>query len=140
MKKFIQIFSLLSLVVVFSAFSANAQTVQRFEADIPFTFQIGDKSYEAGTYILRMSNIATGKVVTIEDSESRRLNKFFVLERGDSPRKNSILRFVRNSDDSLVLAKIITPEKGFAVGGVNLKSKNKNAFKASSETVSINLK
>lgn len=140
MKKFIQIFFLLSLAVVFSASSANAQTVQRFEADIPFTFEVGNKSYEAGTYVLRMSNTAASRIVTIEDREKRRINNFFVLERGDVPRKNSILRFVRNANDTLVLAKIITPEKGFAVGGVNLKSKNKHGSKSSPDTVSINLK
>jgi hypothetical protein len=40
MKKLIQVFSFLSLVVVFSIVSANAQTVKQYAAEIPFDFSI----------------------------------------------------------------------------------------------------
>ena len=66
MKKLIQICTLLSLLVVFSIISANAQTVQRYEANIPFDFSVNGKTYEAGKYQLEISNVPTGKMLSIE--------------------------------------------------------------------------
>lgn len=142
MKRFIQICSLLTLVVVFSAVSANAQTVQRYEAEIPFDFNIGSKSYEAGTYTMKLSNAFGVKVMTLINDQNRILQNFYVLDRGDSA-KTSFLRFNR-SDDGLSLAKVFTPEKSFSVVGADSKSKaSKKAGGASitnSETVSVRLK
>lgn len=141
MKKLIQICSLLTLVVAFSFVSANAQTVQRFEADIPFAFNIGAKSYDAGNYVMKLSNVPAGKVITLENDKNEVLKTFFALERGDAPAKNSFLRFVRSDDETLYLSKIFTPEKSFALAGGSPKSKAKGGvFAGDSQTVSINLK
>ena len=49
MKKLVQIFALLSLLVVFLIISANARTVQRYEANIPFDFSVNEKTYSINT-------------------------------------------------------------------------------------------
>lgn len=139
MKKFIQICSLLTLVVVFSVVSAKAQSVQRYEAEIPFDFNIGGKSHEAGTYTMRLSNSYGVKVMTLVDKENRILQNFYVLDRGDAAAKNSFLRFVRN-DEGLFLSKVFTPTKSFVVPGAEGKSKSVKSGASVGETVSINLK
>lgn len=141
MKNLIRICSFLTLIVAFSFISANAQTVQRMEADIPFAFNIGAKNYDAGNYVLRMSNVPTGKVVTLENDKNEVLKTFFAMERGDTPAKNSFLRFVKSDDDNLYLSKIFTPEKSFALVNSGRKSKAKGGvFAGDSQTVSVNLK
>lgn len=139
MKNFIRICSFLTLVVAFSFVSANAQTVQRYEAKIPFAFNIGAKTYDAGTYVMRLAEAAVGKMMTLEDGKNNVLRTFYVMERGDAPAKNSYLRFVRNADDSLYLSRIFTTEKSFAIPGGKQKAKG-GVFAGDSQTVSINLK
>lgn len=141
MKNLIRICTFLTLVVAFSFVSANAQTVQRFQADIPFSFNVGEKTYDAGNYVMRLSKATIGNKMTLEDDKNNVLRTFFVLERGDAPTKNSYLRFVRTEDDSLYLSKIFTPEKSFAFAGGTPKAKAKSgAFAGDAQTVSINLK
>lgn len=140
MKNLIRICSFLTLIVTFSFISANAQTVQRMEADIPFAFNVGAKSYDAGNYVLKLSERSMGKVVTLEDNDSKILNTFFVMDGFDST-SNNFLRFVRSSDDSLYLSKIFTSNKSFRIPNVMPKSKNKGGvFAGDTQTVSVNIR
>ena len=141
MKKFIQICSLLTLVVVFSVVSTKAQTIRRYEANIPFAFNIAGKSYEAGTYTMKLSNAYGVKVMTLVNDQNRVLQNFYVLDRGDGAAKNSFLRFIRN-DGELSLAKVFTTEKSFTVAGASQKSKafKNGATVSDTQSVSVNLK
>ena len=139
MKNLIRICSFLTLVVAFSFVSANAQTVQRLEADIPFSFNIGAKTYDAGSYVMRLSRATVGSQITLEDDKNNVLKTFYVLEKGDAPAKNSFLRFVRSEDETMYLSRIFTPEKSFAFTGKIPKAKG-GVFAGDSQTVSINLK
>ena len=84
MKKFIQAFSLLSILVLGSVFSATANTAEPgfgTEVEIPFAFNVGDRAYEAGSYIVKLARISDGTATlsiqdtkTDEDRKSTRLN------------------------------------------------------------------
>lgn len=141
MKNLFRIFTFLTLVTAFSIVSANAQTIERFKAEIPFAFNVGAKTYDAGTYVMRLSRATVGNKITLEDGANNVLRTFFVMEKGDAPAKNSHLRFVRNEDDALYLSKIFTTEKSFAFAGGIPKAKAKGGvFAGDAQTVSINLK
>lgn len=59
MKKFIRTFSVLSLVFVFAVASASASAVANFgtEVEIPFSFNVGEKAYAAGSYIVTIERV-----------------------------------------------------------------------------------
>jgi hypothetical protein len=115
MKKFIQICSLLSLVFVFTIVSAQAQTVKTFEAEIPFDFNVAQKSYSAGTYIIKvMKSAVNTKVVTLEDEKGNLLQSVVASTNGDTVKDESILVFNRY-ENKRFLTKLLTNESGILV-------------------------
>lgn len=84
MKKLIQVFSMLSLVVVFSIISAQAQTVKQYEAEIPYSFNVGEKAYEAGSYVIKISKVSNGILaMSLEDKAKNDLQTILVRENGN---------------------------------------------------------
>ncbi len=71
MKKFIQICSLLSLLVLSSVAATNAQLSYGTDVNIPFAFNVGDRSYEAGNYIVKLDRRPTGlATLSIQDTRT----------------------------------------------------------------------
>lgn len=85
MKKIIQIVSFLSLALIFGGVSADAQTsVTRVDANIPFDFSIGDKSFEAGKYVLRIVGTSTEtKSIELRDQAGKTLQTVFAMSNGN---------------------------------------------------------
>jgi hypothetical protein len=108
MKKLIQICSLFGLLVIFSAVSANAQTVSSYKADIPFDFNIGQKSYQSGSYVVRTAKISDSAVsLTLEDEKGNKLQTILVAASGDASRKQPELVFNRY-ENQRYLTKLMT--------------------------------
>ena len=113
MKKLVQISAILSLVFVFSVVAAHAQTgVKRFEAKVPFDFNIGSKSFEAGNYVLKISKTPTNVVkLTIEDENRNVLESILAAESGDVADGEPRLIF-NLYDNQRFLTKISTLQHG----------------------------
>ena len=95
MKKLIQACSILSLIVVFSIVSAQAQqTFKQYAAEIPYDFNIGQKSYQAGSYVIKVvrisSNIAS---LSLEDTEKNKLQTILVRENSNVAKREPKLVF-----------------------------------------------
>ena len=60
MKKFIRTFSVFCLVAVFAVISVSASAVSGFgsEVEIPFAFNVGEKAYDAGSYIVTIERVS----------------------------------------------------------------------------------
>lgn len=140
MKNLIRICTFLTLIAVFSVVSAKAQSVQRLEAEIPFSFSVGANTYEAGTYVIKLSRATVGNLVTLEDDKNNLLKMVFAAERGDSASKRHFLKFVRSEDNSMALSKIVTSGRNLTLSGVPKTKAKAGAFAGESQTVSINLK
>lgn len=109
MKRFIQLFSLLGLALIFSAATAKAQTVTKVDANIPFKFSVGGKTHDAGSYKLKVQSIAAGgALVTIVDSEGNNLQSVLAVTTGDVSEGRSELRF-ENQNGQRSLVGISTP-------------------------------
>lgn len=94
MKKLIQLCSFLSLVIVFSVVSAQAQTVRQFAADIPFNFNVGEKTFDAGSYIIKVSKYSQNSVaLTLENKKSKKLQSLIVRGNGDAAKAEPTLFF-----------------------------------------------
>lgn len=115
MKRFIKLFSLLGLALIFSAATAKAQTVTKVDANIPFKFSVGGKTHDAGSYKLRVQSMAAGgALVTIVDSEGNNLQSVLATPTGDAAKGRSELRFEKqNGQRSLV--GIVLPTAGLQI-------------------------
>src|SRR5262245_7411230 len=114
MKRIIQICSMLVLSAAFFVVSAQAQTVNRIDAKIPFDFQIGSKTYAAGEYVIKVSRSSADVAGDqLEDKNGKRLDSGLLAENGDSGK--SKLVFGRNENNDRVLSKVIVDDKGFSV-------------------------
>jgi hypothetical protein len=114
MKKLVQICSILSLVFVFSAISAQAQTVTRYEAQIPFDFNIGEKSYPAGSYVIRIAkNTTSSLALYLEDNKGKHLETAMVVQTGQVSKNEPEFVFSRYENQRF-LTTIRTPERGFS--------------------------
>ena len=118
MKKFIQAFSLLSILVLGSVFSATANTAQPgfgTEVEIPFAFNVGDRAYEAGSYIVKLGKISEGTAtLSIQDTKTDEMQ--IVLVNVNNERSGGDLRLVFDTiEGQKYLTKVRTANKTFAL-------------------------
>jgi hypothetical protein len=119
MRKFIQITSLLSLVLAFTAFTAKAsvkaETGFGTEVNIPFAFNIGDKAYESGHYIVRMEKTSTGAtLLSIQDVEGDR-NQTVLLNQTGATGTSDVKLVFETVNGQRYLSKITAQDRTFAV-------------------------
>lgn len=116
MKKLIQICTVLSLVVVFSVVAVSAQTTnKRYEANVPFDFNIGQKTYQAGSYVIKVTkNSNLSWHMTIEDKDSNVLQTILGLDNGRVAKAEPQLVFNRYENQRF-LAGVLSVERGVFV-------------------------
>jgi len=113
MKKFIQITSFLAIVFVMAGSDVYAQYATKIDADIPFDFAIGDQTFEAGKYIMRLRKNPTGvETVELRDANNRVVYEAFALQNGDTGNGKAQLIFDRDGTIAK-LSKVQTGLKGF---------------------------
>lgn len=138
MKKLIQICSLLSLVLAFTAISASAQAVYGSEVEIPFSFSVGSRDYEAGKYIVKLSRLQSGAATVIITDPKNDSVQTVLAQRNGSSVDNSVKLVFERVNGQSVLNEVLTPSGGFGIV-VNRKSREvatrTNASKA--ETVGV---
>lgn len=131
MRKIIQAASFLALAFIFGGVSAQAQTLTKIDADIPFDFFVGDRAFAAGKYVLRVTSSATGiRTVVINDAKNTFVHTVFANADGDIGKGKSEL-FFEQVGGQATLAKIVTTTAGYSLmtGGNNrfLASNQKKA-------------
>ena len=115
MKKLIQVCSILSLIVVFSIVSANAQTVKQYAAEIPYDFNIGQKSHQAGSYIIKVSKLSTSAIsLSLQDKNQNNLQTILVRENGNIAKREPKLVFT-SYDNHRFLTGISMQEMGLSI-------------------------
>lgn len=131
MKKFIQV-SLFSLLALFAVVSVNAESGFGTEVEIPFAFNIGDRSYDAGSYIVKIERLPTGAaMLSIQDTKTDDIQSILMASSGETPSKDFKLVFdtiegrryltkVRTSDRSYALARPKVQKQVETSGGANL--------------------
>lgn len=115
MKKFIQIFSLFGLLVMFGVISASAQAGLGSEVDIPFAFNVGDQSYEAGSYIIQVNRRITGaSTLSIRDTKTDEQQTVLLNSNGEAGTGEIKLVF-DTVEGRRYLTKVRTPERSYAL-------------------------
>jgi hypothetical protein len=118
MKKIIQICSILVLTTAFFVVSAQAQTEthSQINTTVTFDFKLGDKTYKAGAYVIKISSDSSNAMsLILENSNGKMLQTIPVTDTGETASGKS--RVVFNlRDNQQHLAQIITKDKIFSVG------------------------
>ena len=132
MKKLIlHIGLMVGLAGFLSVVSANAQTQTRYKAEIPFDFNIGNKTYQAGDYFI---NLANSNTLTLEDAEGTNLLVKIVSPNEASDATKMIFNRYENQ---YFLAKVISPD--FGVTMIKTNSEKQMAKNQNPQTVPVNL-
>lgn len=115
MKKLIQFSAVLSLMFVFAVVFANAQTTKRYAVNIPFDFHVGQKSYPAGEYHIRVARISADAVsFAIADGEKNNLQTVIIPRKGESAKNEPQLVFNRYKNQRF-LSRLMTGENGYSM-------------------------
>ena len=115
MKKIIQVCSLLSLLILTGAVSSFAQNGFGSEVEIPFAFNVGDQSYEAGSYIVKLQKLPSGSA-TLSISDTKSDDVQTVLLNGTGDRIGTEIKLVFDSiEGRRHLTKVRTPDRTFAL-------------------------
>lgn len=131
MKKFIQIFSLFGLLVVFGTISASAQAGLGAEVEIPFAFTVGEKSYDSGTYVIKVDRRSTG-ASTLSIREANTDEQQIVLLNSSGEDGTSEIKLVFDTvEGRRYLTKVRTPQRSYAL------YKNKGEREASKVRTSV---
>jgi hypothetical protein len=115
MKRIIQVCSLLSLLVLFTAMSASAQISYGTDVEIPFAFNVGDKAYDAGHYIVKVTKLPNGAAtLSVGDTKTDKVQTIVLSDNGGATADNVKLVF-ETVNGQKHLARIQTPQRTFAV-------------------------
>jgi hypothetical protein len=136
MKKFIQIFSLFSLLLTFGIISASAQAGLGTEVEIPFAFNVGDHAYEAGSYIIKVDRSSTGaSTLSIRDTKTDE-QQLVLLNSNGQGGSGEVKLIFDTVEGRRYLSRIRTPERSYALfKGKSQKevTKARNAAKPASD-------
>lgn len=114
MKKFIQLTSLFCLLVLFGVV-ANAQSSYGSEVEIPFAFTVGDHSYDAGHYIVKIEKFsAASATLSIREVDSNDSQRILLNGNGDDPASDMKLVF-DTIEGRRYLSKVRTPDRSYGI-------------------------
>ena len=115
MKKFIQISTLLSLLVLFNVAASYGQSQFGTDVNIPFAFNVGDQSYEAGNYIMRFERFSNGAAtLSIQNTKNDGIQTVLMTAGGDAASREVKLVF-DTLEGQRYLTKVRTPSRSYAV-------------------------
>jgi hypothetical protein len=141
MNKLIRFFSILSLAVICGAAAANAQSVTKVDAEIPFAFSVGDTTLAPGKYDIGVTAASAG-TATVRISQKDGSGTWTVLGllNGAAAQGKAGLVFDRYGDQR-VLRQIILSHNGVALasnGSRKLRLARGIISKPATETVGSN--
>jgi hypothetical protein len=115
MKRFIQTITVLSVTILLGAVAASAQFSTRAKANIPFDFNIGSRSFDAGTYGIRIMRTTAGSAaVTFLDDNGTAIETVVGMVQGQGSLGDRELLFDRTGDNR-VLRNIVIGGSGIAI-------------------------
>jgi len=132
MKKVIGTILVSLFVGVFGVAASYAQQGTRVEANIPFDFTVGKKTFASGNYQLLLTQTnASVYSASLIDSDGRQILRTLAIRNGRTLRDRSEMVFAVSGGDRY-LETIKTPEAGFAFA---LSISDKRVAEAKHETI-----
>lgn len=108
-KAMVKIGMFIGLLVISTVVSANAQATKRYRANIGFDFSVGEKSYKAGKYDVRVDNAS---ILMIEDMDGKKLWVATTSPTEAELRRDATTLIFNRYEDRYFLAKVVSNEFG----------------------------
>ncbi len=120
--------------------SAQAQMKTQYRAHVPFDFKVGGQVFQAGDYVLGLTNPSTdNRALTIRDIKSGNAKIILIIPRENNERLNVSKLVFNRYGDRYYLSAMVTP----TLGAEFRKTKNEVLIaekqKSKSETVAVKL-
>jgi hypothetical protein len=115
MKKFITLFSFLSLIFVTTAFASASQPGFGSEVEIPFAFVVGDKEYAAGKYIVKLNRNQNGSATISINDPSDDSVQVVLAARKNAASSEKIDLVFEKIGEKRYLSQMNTPGGAFAL-------------------------
>ncbi|HVF31016.1 MAG TPA: hypothetical protein VNA22_08600 [Pyrinomonadaceae bacterium] len=117
MKKFIQVCSVLSLLVVFTVVaSAKVENGFGTEVNIPFAFNVADRSYEAGNYIVKFGRVSANvATLSIQDLKNDEVQTVLINNNNESANTTDMRLVFDTINGQKYLTKVSHNDKTFAL-------------------------
>ena len=132
-----QIGLIFGLVITLGIVSAQAQTAIRYKTEIPFDFNIGEKTYQSGVYFINISN---SNILKVEDAKGKNLLVKFV-SLNSIVSDTDLTKMVFNCyDNQYFLAKIGSRDFGVTFSKSNTETQLAKNQNSQIKTVSVNVK
>ena len=106
-KTALQISSIMGLTILILMAGISAKAQNKYRANIPFNFTIGQKSYEAGNYVIE-ANSATNAIV-VRDAKASRSHIIMITRRQDYSKVTGATLVFDLYDSQYSLSVIRTP-------------------------------
>jgi hypothetical protein len=141
-KNVLQILSFLALVILSAGITVQAQHRGSYHAQIPFDFTVGSKTYEAGEYVIRLSEPSgTASFLSFRKANGKEFpSSVAVMESFNTSRNGKTSLLFDKNGDYYALKQIVAPNFGFNTPKSKDKiriAKNSNHV---SETIAVELK
>lgn len=130
-----------AIILAVGAAQTQAQVSQRtFEAQIPFDFIAGAKTYSAGKYLVRVINLDSIPILTFENKETHDWKQMHVRTNGSRSEMDKTVLIFDRYGDKLVFSQMIAPN--FGLNSLQFKRNKQLAkkFGKSDHTVAVVLK
>jgi hypothetical protein len=141
MHKLFRSLAIVSLSLVFGAVAANAQSLTKVEAEVPFAFSVGQTKLAPGKYDIRVNKSSAGTAtVQIAQKGGSGMGTALGLVNGNAVTGRAELVFDRYGD-ARVLRQITFNDNGISIGGRGSRKVRlaRNATtKPETETVALN--
>ena len=120
--------------------SAQAQMRTQYRAQVPFDFKIGGQAFQAGDYVLGLTDpSSSNRTLTIREMNSGKAKIIMMIPKENNERLNVSKLVFNRYNDRYYLSEMITP----TLGAKFRKTKNEVMIaeqqKSKSETVAVKL-
>ena len=116
MKKLLQVGAILTVVFAFTAVAANAQINYGARVEVPFSFNVGEKTFEPGTYSVRIRKLATNSTVAMTISKAgSNVSQTVVLSSGCGERSDEVQLVFSDENGAKYLSGVTTADSAFAL-------------------------
>ena len=114
MKNFIQAFALFTIFFAFSAVAANAQINYRSQVEIPFSFSVNDRRYDAGNYIIKLNKSTEGAAAFTIQKEGTDKTQTVLLSDARGTLSNNVQLVFNGDVGTKYLSGITTSNNSYA--------------------------
>ena len=136
----LKVSSVFILAIILTVVSVQAQSFRQYKAQIPFDFNVGNKTYQAGDYKISLYNPSgLCAILKLENTETRDFIQLNVLTNGSRSRMNKTSLMFDQYGDQYSLSEVVSDDYGVSVTKTKAQKWLSKKLSQQSKTMAIAL-